>query len=160
AMVTSVTFIAFPGAAYANDWSLLVPPLLLVVVLALVGTIVIPFYRHTVGMSAFEYFGKRFGRPTRMYASIAFTLAHFSKMGLVFYLLALTINSVTGWNMDQVILISGLVTMIYTLKGGFEAVVWTDVVQGSVVWLGIIVCLGYLLFLPPGGPSAVLHTAL
>src|SRR5215831_16990286 len=132
AMTTSVTFIAFPGAAYAKDWSLLIPGMLLAVVMALVGYIVIPFYRRTVGMSAFEYFGKRFGRPTRIYASVAFTLAHFSKMGLVFYLLALTINSMTGWNMDEVILIAGLLTMTYTLKGGFEAVVWTDVAQGLV----------------------------
>jgi SSS family solute:Na+ symporter len=129
-------------------------------VLALVGAVIIPFYRHTVGMSAFEYFGKRFGKPTRIYASVAFTLAHFSKMGLVFYLLALTINSITGWNMDQVILVSGLLTMIYTLKGGFEAVVWTDVVQGIVVWTGVFVCLGYLFFLPPGGPAAVFRSAL
>ncbi len=160
AMITSVTFIAFPGAAFANDWSLLVPGFLLVIVLALVGTVIIPFYRRTVGMSAFEYFGKRFGRSARIYASVAFTLAHFSKMGLVFYLLALTINSMTGWNMDQVILFSGLLTMVYTLKGGFEAVVWTDVLQGIIIWTGILVCLGYLLFLPPGGPAAVFHAAI
>ncbi len=160
AMITSVTFIAFPGAAFANDWSLLVPGFLLVIVLALVGTVIIPFYRRTVGMSAFEYFGKRFGRSARIYASVAFTLAHFSKMGLVFYLLALTINSMTGWNMDQVILFSGLLTMVYTLKGGFEAVVWTDVLQGIIIWTGIFVCLGYLLFLPPGGPAAVFHAAI
>src|SRR5215475_15078727 len=124
AMITSVTFIAFPGAAYAKDWSMLVPGLFLLVTLFLAGAVVIPFYRRTVGMSAFEYFGKRFGRFTRIYASIAFTLAHFSKMALVFYLLALTINSMTGWNMDEVIVIAGLVTMLYTLKGGFEAVIW------------------------------------
>jgi SSS family solute:Na+ symporter len=159
AMITSVTFIAFPGAAYAKDWALLIPGFLLIVVLALVGTVIIPFYRRTVGMSAFEYFGKRFGQPTRIYASLAFTLAHFSKMGLVFYLLSLTINSMTGWNMDQIILISGFLTMVYTLKGGFEAVVWTDVVQGVVIWTGIFVCLGYLLFLPPGGPRAVFASA-
>jgi SSS family solute:Na+ symporter len=159
AMVTSVTFIAFPGAAYAGDWSLLIPGMLLLVVLALVGAVIIPFYRHTVGMSAFEYFGKRFGRPTRIYASLAFTLAHFSKMGLVFYLLALTINSMTGWNMDEVILISGLLTLIYTLKGGFEAVVWTDVLQGLVIWTGIFISLGFLMFLPPGGPKAVFAAA-
>jgi SSS family solute:Na+ symporter len=159
AMITSVTFIAFPGAAYAKDWSLLIPGLLLLVVMALVGAVVIPFYRRTVGMSAFEYFGKRFGRPARVYASIAFTLAHMSKLGLVFYLLALTINSMTGWNMDQVILISGLLTMIYTLKGGFEAVVWTDVAQGIIIWAGVFISLGYLLFLPPGGPAAVFASA-
>jgi SSS family solute:Na+ symporter len=159
AMITSVTFIAFPGAAYAKDWSLLIPGFLLVIVMALVGSVIVPFYRRTVGMSAFEYFGKRFGQPTRIYASLAFTLAHFSKMGLVFYLLALTINSMTGWNMDEVIVIAGLLTMVYTLKGGFEAVVWTDVMQGVIIWTGIFVSLGYLLFLPPGGPAAVFETA-
>ena len=159
AMVTSVTFIAFPGAAYAKDWSLLIPGCFLLVVVALVGTVIIPFYRRSVGMSAFEYFGTRFGRPTRVYASVAFTLAHFSKMGLVFYLLALTVNSTTGWNMDQVILVSGFLTILYTLKGGFEAVVWTDVFQGAILWTGVFLCLGFLLFLPPGGPGAVFQTA-
>jgi SSS family solute:Na+ symporter len=159
AMITSVTFIAFPGAAYAKDWSLLVPGFFLLIVVALVGAVIIPFYRRTVGTSAFEYFGKRFGRPTRIYASVAFTLAHFSKMGLVFYLLALTINSTTGWNMDQVILVTGFLTILYTLKGGFEAVVWTDVLQGVILWMGIFICLGFLLFLPAGGPAAVFAMA-
>ena len=120
---------------------------------------IIPFYRHVVGMSAYEYFGKRFGRPTRMYASFAFSLAHFSKMGFIFYLLALTVNSMTGWRIDYIILVVGAATVFYTLVGGLEAVIWTDVIQGFVLWVGVAVCLGYLLFLPPGGPAAVLRVA-
>src|ERR1044072_2461247 len=107
-LITSVTFIAYPGSAYGKNWNYLIPGFMIVIVLMLVGKVIIPFYRHGVGMSAYEYFGKRFGRPTRLYASFAFTLAHFSKMGFVFYLLALTINSMTGWNMDQVIICAGL----------------------------------------------------
>src|SRR5205085_11990099 len=42
AMVTSVTFIGFPGAAYTKDWSLLVPGILLVVVFPLAAFVVIP----------------------------------------------------------------------------------------------------------------------
>ncbi len=160
AMMTSVTFIGYPGSAYTGDWSQLVPNFFVLVALGIVGIVVIPFYRRTVGTSAFEYFGKRFGRFTRMYASIAFAMAHFSKMALVFYLLALTINSMTGWNMDQVILISGLLTVSYTLKGGFEAVIWTDVVQAVVIWAGIAVSLWYLLVEPPGGPAAALALAV
>ncbi|MGA2326379.1 MAG: sodium:solute symporter [Bryobacteraceae bacterium] len=158
-LITSVTFIAYPGAAYGENWSLLVPGLMVIVVLALVGTVVVPFYRREVGMSAYEYFGKRFGRPTRMYASLAFSLTHFSKMGFVFYLLALTIHSMTGWNTDLVILVAGAATLVYTLIGGLEAVIWTDVVQGFVLWAGIVVSLAFLLFLPPGGPGAVISLA-
>ena len=59
-------------------------------VLALVGTVIIPFYRQAVGMSTHEYFGRRFGRPARVYSSVMFALGHFSKVGFVFYLLSLT----------------------------------------------------------------------
>lgn len=158
-LITSVTFIAYPGAAYGKNWSLLVPGFMVLVIVALVGSIIIPFYRQEVGMSAYEYFGKRFGKPTRVYSSIAFAIGHFSKMGFVLYLVALTVNSMTGWNVEMVIVIVGALTILYTLKGGLEAVIWTDFVQGIILWVGIAVCLGFLLFLPAGGPSAVFHIA-
>lgn len=154
-----VTFIAYPGSAYGGNWSLLVPGFMLLAVLALVGSVLIPFYREAVRMSAYEYFGKRFGTPVRVYASIAFALGHFGKMGFVYYLVALTANSVTGWNIDATIAVVGVVTIYYTLAGGIEAVIWTDVIQGAIMWAGIFVCLGYLLFLPPGGPAAVFQMA-
>jgi len=158
-LVSSVTFVAYPGSAYAGNWSLLVPGIMVVVVLGLVGPVVIPFYRRAVGMSAYEYFGRRFGRLARGYAAVAFSLGHFSKMGFVFYLLALTIDRMTGWGVEPLILIVGAVTVFYTVIGGLEAVIWNDVLQGLVLWLGIFVCLGFLLFLPPGGPEAVLGLA-
>jgi solute:Na+ symporter, SSS family len=158
-IITSITFIAYPGSAYAGNWSLIVPGLMFVVLLALVGKIVVPFFRHSVGMSAYEYFGKRFGWEIRLYASFAFAMGHFSKMGFIFYLLSLTVSSMTGWKLDHVLLMAAFVTIFYTLIGGIEAVIWTDVLQGFVLWLGILVCIGFLLFLPPGGPHAVLGDA-
>ena len=151
-MISSVTFVAYPGSSYAKDWSLLVPGFLLLAVLPFVGKVIIPFYREEVGMSAYEYFQRRFGRPARVYAAIAFSLAHFSKMGFVLYLMALTIASMTGWPIVTVILAVAVVMVFYTVIGGIEAVVWSDVIQGFVMWIGIAVALGYLLFLPAGGP--------
>ncbi len=158
-LISSVTFIAYPGSAYASDWSNLVPGFMVVVTLVLTGLVIIPFFRHAVGVSAYEYFGKRFGYGARVYASIAFAAGHFSKMGFVFYLLALTVSSMTGWNTDHVIILVGIITVSYTLVGGIEAVIWADVLQGFVLWIGIIICLSYLLFQAPGGPSALFHLA-
>src|SRR5215469_18648267 len=107
-LISSVTFIAYPGSAFAGDWSNLVPGLMTAVVLLVIASVVIPFYRHVVGMSAYEYFGRRFGYPARVYSSIAFALGHFSKMGFVFYLLALTVSGMTGWNTDHVIVFVGV----------------------------------------------------
>src|SRR5665213_4236564 len=65
-LISSVTFIAYPGSAYASDWSNLVPGLTVVPVLFITVFVVIPFFRRVVGMSAYEYFGKRFSYPARV----------------------------------------------------------------------------------------------
>jgi len=51
----------------------------------------------------------------------------------VFYLVALTVHSMTGWDVYLVTIIMGVVTVFYTYLGGLEAVIWTDVVQVSSV---------------------------
>ena len=158
-LISSITFIAYPGSSYASNWNELVPGFMVIGVLLLIGTVVIPFFRQAVGVSAYEYFGRRFGYGTRAYTALGFSLGHFSKMGFVFYLLALTIHSMTGWNLIAVIVLSGVVTIFYTLIGGLEAVIWTEVLQGIIMWLGIFVVLAVLLFIPPGGPSAAFSLA-
>jgi SSS family solute:Na+ symporter len=159
ALISSITFIAYPGSAFAGNWNELVPGFMVLGVLLLVGTVIIPFYRQAVGMSAYEYFGRRFGYKVRAYSALAFTLGHFSKMGFVFYTVALTVTAITGWNLYLVMAVTGLVTVFYTVIGGVEAVIWTDVLQGFVKAIGIFVCLGFLLHLMPGGPGAAFRLA-
>jgi SSS family solute:Na+ symporter len=158
-LISSVTFIAYPGSAYQGNWTELVPGLMVLPILGLVILVLIPFYRRIVGMSAYEYFGKRFGYRARAFGSFAFALGHFSKLAFVFYLVALTVHSMTGWDMYLVTIVMGVVTIFYTYLGGIEAVIWTDVIQGFICFAGILICLGFLLWLPPGGPSAALQTA-
>jgi SSS family solute:Na+ symporter len=156
-IITSVTFIAYPGAAYAGDWTLLVPGILFVAVIAAIGPVVVPFFRHAVSMSVYEYFGKRFGPWVRMYASFAFAAGHFAKMGFVFYLLALSVAGITGWPIGLLIAGLGAIAIFYTFVGGLKAVIWTDVVQGFFLWGGIAVTLGLLLFASHASPAAMFH---
>lgn len=159
-LISSITFIAYPGSAYAGDWRELVPGFMVLIVLAIVGAVVIPFFRQAVRMSTYEYFGKRFGYGVRAYTALGFSLGHFSKMGFVVFLQGLTINTIIPeCNRIQVIIIVGLVTILYTLLGGIEGVIWTEVLQGIVMWTGTFVCLGYLLLCMPGGPGAALRLA-
>src|ERR1017187_5365221 len=158
-LISSITFIAYPGAAYTSNWVQLVPGFMVVGVLIIVGLVIIPFFRHAVGMSVYEYFEKRFSYKVRAYSALAFTAGHFSKIGFVFYTLALTVTSMTGWNLYAVMLVTGVVTIYYTVIGGLEAVIWTDVIQGFVKCIGIFVVIGFLFYLVPGGPSAAFQLA-
>lgn len=158
-LISSITFIAYPGSAYAGTWSELYPMFMILGVLVLVGAVIVPFFRHAVGLSAYEYFGQRFGYGARAYSGLAFSAGHFSKMGFVLYLLSLTASSMTGWNIYAVLLLTGALTVLYTLFGGLEAVIWTDVIQGLIMCLGVVVILGILLFIMPGGISAAFDLA-
>src|SRR5712675_63964 len=102
-IISSITFIAYPGAAFQGDWNLLVPGFMAVGVLLVVGTVLISFFRHAVGMSAYEYFEKRFGYSARAYSALAFTAGHFSKMGFVLFTITTAICGMTGWEKYQVI---------------------------------------------------------
>jgi len=158
-LITSISFIAYPGNAYAGNWAELVAGFMALGALVVVGLVVVPFFRHAVGMSAYEYFERRLGYSMRVYASFIFALGHLLKMGFIFYLVSLTIQSITGWNIFAVIAGVGIVTVCYTYVGGLEAVIWADVVQGFILWAGIFGILGRLLLFTPGGPGAILHYA-
>ncbi|MBN1507091.1 MAG: sodium:solute symporter [Sedimentisphaerales bacterium] len=158
-LISSVTFLAYPGEGFSGNWIRLVQGLAVPVVLIFVVWFIVPMYRRFIGLSAYEYFEKRFGYFARLYSSLAFIMAHFTKMGSVFYLLALALASMTGMNTYHVIIALGIVTILYTLVGGIEAVIWSDVIQGCILVGGGLICVSVLLFRPEIGPGAMLRQA-
>jgi SSS family solute:Na+ symporter len=158
-LVSSITFLAYPGEGFSSNWILLVQAIMVVVVLSFLVWVVVPLYRKVIGISAYEYFEKRFGFIARLYGSLAFSLTHFSKMGTVFFLLALALAGMTGWNTYSIIWVLGAGIIILTMLGGIEAVIWLDVIQGFMLIGGGILCAIVLLIIPEGGPMAVINTA-
>jgi len=158
-LISSITFLAYPGAGFEGKWILLVQGLMVPIVLVSLIWIIVPMYRHIIGISTYEFFEKRFGYGARLYSPIAFSSAHFIKMGTVFYLLSLALASMTGVSTYTVILILGIIVILYTLLGGIEAVVWCEVIQGFLLMAGGLICVSVLLLRPEGGPAAVLSRA-
>src|SRR5579871_5817325 len=158
-IISSITFIAYPGAAFAGNWNQLVPGFMAVGVLVILGRSLIGFFRHAVGMSAYEYFEKRFGYGARAYSALAFIAGHFSKMGFVLFTITAAICGMTGWDKYYVITSVGLVTILYTLIGGLEAVIWTEVLQGIVKIAGVTVVIVVLISIMPGGAGAAFRLA-
>jgi SSS family solute:Na+ symporter len=158
-IISSVTFMAYPAEAFKGNWIRLVQGLMVPLVLLCIIWFIVPCYRRIIGLSAYEYFEKRFGYGARLYTSLAFSIMHFTKMGTVLYLLALAVASIANMNIYLVILGVTLVTIVYTLIGGIEAVVWTDVVQGFIFIAAALICVAVLLFRPDCGPGEVLGYA-
>lgn len=158
-LVSSITFLAYPGEGYSSNWIRLVQGIMVPFVLLIIIWGVVPMYRNVIGISAYEYFEKRFGLLARMYASIGFILAHFSKMGTVFYLLGVAIASLLGVDTLVIIWILGVLVIFLTLLGGIEAVIWLDVVQGILLIVGGIIALLVIIFSTDGGFPALWEVA-
>jgi SSS family solute:Na+ symporter len=158
-LVSSITFLAYPGEGFSTNWIRLVQGLMVPVVLIFMIFTIVPLYRKVIGLSAYEYFEKRFGYFARLYGSLGFILAHFSKMGTVFYLLALALSSMMGVDTLTFIWILGAVIILLTLLGGIEAVIWLDVIQGILLIGGGLVSMAVILFTAEGGPGAIWQTA-
>lgn len=159
-LISSITFLAYPGEGFKSNWLLLVQGIMVVIVLSGLVWFVVPLFRKVIGISTYEYFEKRFGFFARLYTSLAFTITHFTKMGTVFFLMGLAISSMTGLDTLTIIWIIGGVVTLLTLLGGIEAVIWLDVIQGFMLIGGGLIALGLILFIPEGGPLAIITTAI
>lgn len=154
------TFVGHPGTSFQKGLIFVVPHMILPIVLLFVAKVIVPFYRRTVRMSAYEYIGQRFGLGGRLYTSFGFLADRVFDVGVTLFTTAIAINVLTGWELRPVILGIALFTAAYTMMGGIKAVVWTDVVQGTVLIIGGAFVLLRLLFAPEAGaPFEVVREA-
>ena len=158
-LVSSITFLAYPGEGYSSNWIRLVQGLMVPLVLLTIIWGIVPLYRSVIRISAYEYFERRFGYVARLYSSLGFILAHFSKMGTVFYLLSLAIAKFVGIDTLTVIWSMGVIVIALTLLGGIEAVIWLDVIQGFLLIAGGVATLLIITYETEGGLSALWETA-
>ncbi|XP_044519661.1 sodium-dependent multivitamin transporter [Gracilinanus agilis] len=95
------------------------------------------FYRLNIS-SAYEYLELRFTKTVRLCGTLTFIFQMVIYMGVVLYAPALALNAVTGFDLWGSVLALGIVCTIYTSLGGLKAVIWTDVFQTLVMFLGQI----------------------
>ncbi|MBX2872229.1 MAG: sodium:solute symporter [Saprospiraceae bacterium] len=158
--LSAISFMAVPAKTYMTDWAYFMTKLPLILIPIIVGGLFIPFYKKLDITSAYEYLQKRFNLATRLLGSFTFIIFQLGRIGVVLYLPAIALNIATGWDVILCILLMGGVSLIYTLMGGIEAVVWTDVLQVIVLVGGIILCLTLISFDIEDGMSGIIQTGV
>lgn len=154
--LSAITFMSIPAKAYTSDWSYMLLNAGILLVTPVIIYLFIPFYRRLNVTTVYEYLEQRFNAAIRILCSVAFILFQIGRMGIVLYLPAIALNVVTGFDIFLCIGLMGILSLLYTMMGGIEAVVWTDALQ-VVVLLGgaiTIVCIASLHI--PDGFSGVI----
>jgi len=139
---SALTFISIPGLAYLGNLGFLQ-----VVAGYILGRIVIaytllPRYYQGEIVTAYALLERRFGLTTRRFTSIVFMATRAVADSVRVFATAIPVALIIGpavpreYVMPMSILILGLLTVVYTYKGGMRAVVWTELIQAGVYILG------------------------
>lgn len=157
--LSAITYLATPAVAFAGDWRILPSLVMILAVAPIVVRFYLPFYRRLGVTTAYEYLERRFDPWVRAYGSLAFLLFQLGRMAVVVYLPALALAAVTGFDLRWSIVAMGVLATVYTVLGGIEAVIWTDVLQALVLLGGVILAL-VIAFLGFEDPGSFVSTAL
>ena len=152
---STLTFIGVPASAYASNMTFLQLALGYVIGRIIVSLLFIPAYFRGDLYTSYELLQRRFGPRVQTLSAGIFLVTRSLADGIRLFATALVISVVTSMPVTWVVLILGAAMIIYTVRGGVSAVIWTDVVQMFVYIAGAAAVAMSLLDRIPGGWSAV-----
>lgn len=122
------------GVTQANyEWIGCIPAM---VVGALV---IIPVYWRSGVYSIPEYLGRRYGAAVQAIQAGVWAAFLGATLGIFFYASGKMFQTAFGWDLWTSVLVTAAVTAVYTVGAGLTAVVYTDVLQCGVMFVGGIV---------------------
>ena len=156
---SAVSFIGMPGWGYTSGLQRLTYTFQFPLVMVILMTTFVPFFYNTKVVSIYEYLEKRFGSKSRTLMAAIFLLSRGLQTAVVMFGPALALSMILGIDTKIAILIMGIFAIAYTITGGISAVIWTDVVQMFVIWLGVILAILIPIFTTDGGLGTILANA-
>ena len=139
---SALTFISIPGLAWAGNLGFLQVAAGYILGRIVVANTLLPRYYEGELVTAYTLLEKRFGLTTRRFTSIVFMVTRAMADAVRVFATAIPIALIIGSSlrrelvMPVAILILGVLTIIYTYRGGMKAVVWTEIVQATVYLIG------------------------
>ncbi len=109
--------------------------------LLFIMVVLIPVYHRTGVLSIYEYLNQRFDAGTQVYISLLFQVSRGLATGVAVYavgfVVAIFFGETEPGRVWPYIVGIGVVTILYDALGGIRAVIWSDVIQMTILGVGI-----------------------
>jgi len=148
---SAITYIGTTGQAFDDGMEFVQVYLGLPIAMVILCIVFVPYFFRSRVFTAYEFLEHRFDARTRSLTSFLFMVSRGLASGLALYAPAIVLSVMMGWDETVTILIMGVITVGYTMMGGITAVIWTDVVQMVMMFVGIAVALVALFGALPSG---------
>jgi len=154
---STLTFIGVPAAAYAGNMAFLQLAAGYLIGRVIVSVLFIPAYFRGALVTSYELLQRRFGSSVNAVAAGLFLVTRSLADGIRLFATALVVAIVTAVPVPWTVVLLGGAMILYTVRGGVAAVIWTDVVQMFVYVAGAGVIFAALVTQIPGGWAEVVR---
>ncbi|MBC6429104.1 MAG: sodium/solute symporter [Cellvibrionales bacterium] len=153
--VSALSFLGGPAWAYGDGMAALAIHINYALVVFVCIVFFIPFFYNSGVASIYDYLERRFGLASRAVMGILFMVTMALGAASILTATAVVVTFVTGMETTYAIILMTAIVIAYTMLGGMNAVIWTDVLQGIILIIGVVIILVTLLAEIGSLPSAL-----
>ncbi len=151
--MSALTFVGVPAYAFAKtgNYTYLMGAVGMIIARIIVSRWFVPaYYRYDV-VSIYEFLERRFGPWTRALGVAVFMFTRTAMSGVRLYAGSIVVETALGISWPTAVLATMFIGMLYTAAGGIKSVIWTEVMQVSVMFGGTALALALLCASLPHG---------
>ena len=129
--VSALTFIGVPGIVFglSGDWTYLQWGFGSMIARFAVAYWLVPLYYEKEIYSPYDFMGNRLGSKVKTLVTALFSIGSILGQSVRVLVTAIILREVTGMPVQWCIVVIGVVAVFWTLMGGMQTVIWTDVMQ-------------------------------
>lgn len=143
---SAITFLSTPGQAYAEGMGFVQFYFGLPLAMIIIAVFFIPIFYRLKVYTAYEYLESRFDGNTRTLTASLFLIQRGLAAGITIYAPAIILSKILGWPLEITILFIGGLVILYTVSGGAKAVAQTHKQQMAVIFTGLFIAFGALVW--------------
>jgi hypothetical protein len=145
-LLSPISFMTLAGNSYAGTWLLWFAQLGMIFAIPVAIRFFLPIYARLDIDTAYDYLQKRFGsKALRALSAVFFIIYQIGRMSIIMYLPSVALATLTKIDVNILIIAMGAIAIVYSYTGGVKSVLWTDFIQGSVLLIGTVVGLFFLI---------------
>ncbi|HNU56554.1 MAG TPA: sodium:solute symporter, partial [Flavobacteriales bacterium] len=143
---SAITFLSTPGQGYLDGLGFVQFYFGLPLAIVVINRVFIPLYYKWKVYTAYEFIGKRFDARTRLLTAGLFLIQRSLAAGFTIYAPSIILSKVLHWPLSWTCIFIGALVIVYTTSGGAKAVGVTHKQQMAVVFGGLFMAFGLLVW--------------
>ncbi|MBE9584522.1 sodium:solute symporter [Mucilaginibacter sp. JRF] len=134
---SAITFLSAPGQAYSDGMRFVQFYFGLPLAMIVLCITFVPIFHRLKVYTAYEYLEQRFDLKTRVLTSFLFLIQRGLSTGITIYAPSIILSTILHIDITYTTLFIGGLVIFYTVYGGTKAVSYTQMLQMSIIFLGM-----------------------